>query len=453
MVARVIDVVLARSGVLLLLAFAASVPSILELYRTGRLTPWDYAVDRAHDAWLVRYSVLWKFMLMATPIGLLVLVSLAARRIGSRRVGAAVLLLTSCWAGVLLQPYVPYLYYYGRYLAADLVPLALILSAVVVAGLLRSGRRALGVTLIVLIVACSAPFALLQVGHVEGERLGIAAELARRLGPEDVVVFAGADDRVTLPLKVAYDQQLAVIPESELGTDPSGFLVDELHDLAAARGGRTFLALRQPAGGPGARLEIEGDFTMGWFSNTEHWRDQTFQSSSHEDLLLPSSAEETVEHWYVYEIGPEWFDRIACTGTIDMADPGDSSATLAGFGPVATGGRWISGRAEVGCVPAAGVRPSAVQLVVTASNPNATARRLAVSIDGIVVGEVALDDPAASATVRLPVPPGPAERMIITLSSTGTADPDGPAVDVPSAELTPDGPAWVAQIGAVTFEP
>ena len=279
-----------RSGVLLLLAFAASVPSILQLQRTGRLTPWDYRVDHTTDDWLVRYSVLWKFMLMATPVGFLVLLSLAARRSPSRRVGAAILLLASCWAGVLLQPYVPYLYYYGRYVVADLLPLALILCAVVIAGALRRGRRALGITVVALIVACSAPFALLQVGHLEGERVGIAAELARRVGPQDVVVFAGPDDRVTLPLKVAYDRQLAVIPQSELGTEPSGFLLEDLYDLVASVGGRTFLALRHPSTGPGARLEIQGDFTMGWFSNTEHWRDQTFQSSSRDGLLLPSTA-------------------------------------------------------------------------------------------------------------------------------------------------------------------
>ena len=307
-----IDRMLNWSPQLFLLTLAASVPSIVSLYQDGDLTPWTYAPLSTSDPWLIRYSALWRLMLFVSPVALATVCGAAFWRNRPRLVNAAILLLCVCWSAVLLQPYVPYLYYYGRYLISDVVPIVLILTAVILANAHARGRRALVYTAAGIVTIFGLVATVPQIGHREGEDPSFNQSLAELLDATDVIVFPMQDDRYLLPLRIAYDQHVLVVPstpEDALSTESQ--LLEEAYATAAKDGGRLFVARLSPADMPGWRLVTSITFAMYNFSNEEHWRDDTFQSKTPSNMFLPIDNDRRSQEWQIYEVDSLAFEDLS----------------------------------------------------------------------------------------------------------------------------------------------
>lgn len=422
---RITDATLHHAGVLLVIAMIASIPSIVALYRTGELTPWTFRINPDGDRWIIRFHAIWRFILMVSPVGFITLLAMAAWTRIPRRVGAALVLLSLCWCGVLLQPYVPYLYYYGRYLASDVLVLGLILCAVVVAHLVATRHGFVAALVGGAIVAWSLPFAALQIGHVESERIGFADQLASRMGKDDVVVFSEQDDRTLLPLRVAYDKKVFVLPQFTTGDELAGFLMRDLFIETRNRGGRVLVADRRLLTSAGLQPEMSGTLQMGWITDTEHWRNDTFQTTAAQRLFLPTRIESTQEFWYVYEVDATYFDGLDCDGPISLAPPAPGSVANSGFVGFDANGQWMSDTSAVGCEIVNGIRPTVG--VVTVSNALVTpdhTQRLVVSVDGMVVASADFAVDQTTASIEFKIPPGTSPTVVVSFSAPDATSPE-----------------------------
>lgn len=269
---------------LVLAALALSLPSIVELYQTGTMYPWGYAAPDG-DPLLFRFHSVYRLALFLSPVGFLAL--LAGPRILRRDActSAVCIGFAMLWTVALLRPYVPYLYYYGRYLVVDVLPLALLLVAKAAGDLDGRGMRRVAATVVCLTLAWSVLFSVVQLGHDEGDQVGDLEEVASLLADGDVVLMPDVDQRLVVPLRARYEASVFVLR----GVDEPISTVDTLRDFASARGGR--LLLLSPASGILGAVAVESTVSVDdcFLTNSDHFRDERSASAPLlvERLMLP----------------------------------------------------------------------------------------------------------------------------------------------------------------------
>ncbi|HCV22794.1 MAG TPA: hypothetical protein DGN59_04990 [Candidatus Latescibacteria bacterium] len=277
-------------------ALALSAWSIVGLYRTGVMNPWG-DLTPVGDPFLFRFHSLYRLMLFVSPFGMLGLLAapFALRR--NIRSGVLCTLFSMVWIVALTRPFAPYLYYYGRYLVVDLLPVALLLVAMVTVCIVDRGHRRLGHVLAALVLVWSAFFSFVQLGHTEGEPQSSIERLTRHFTEDDVLLLSVLDQRLIVPLRVG-DQASVFVIEEVAASVP---VILELRRLAEERGGRLLL-LTPSANQSRVRIPLATESLDDCFlTNTDHFRDFRHATApfSLQRLLLPVT---TLCNDHAYEI-------------------------------------------------------------------------------------------------------------------------------------------------------
>lgn len=271
----------------LLLAFGLSIWSTVTLYHGGVLYPWGDSVTSG-DPLIFRYHAMYRLMLFLSPFGFLAI--LAAPYLLRRTVRSGLLcgLFTILWVVALIRPYVPYLYYYGRYLVVDLLPLALLLVAMSIAGLKDRGFPILARFAVAGVLGWSLFFSFVQIGHTEGEPNQAFEHILENVDDEDILVLPELDQRLVVPLRVTYQSSVFVLD----GLVEPVSAIEELRELAEARRGRLVFLARDVYQNLQMRPFASESFNDCFLTNTDHYRDQRHLGSSIglARLLLPTSS-------------------------------------------------------------------------------------------------------------------------------------------------------------------
>lgn len=410
---RFAERLLRASPWLLCAALLLSAVSIFQLYRTGVMPPWGYRVP-IDDVFLIRYSALFRLALFATPVALCVVVSFVAWRDRPKLVNAATLLLAVCWTAMLFQPYVPYLYYYGRYLVADTLPLTIALAAIGISRLAQSGRVALYRVLVVAVVAMMLPFSALQLGRTEGDDAAFARDVGSELQRNDVFVIAASNDSIYASLRIAFDDNVMVLQDGQTAGEFYGFLLRDLAQATWQRGGRLVLALPQQSSAPGLLPIAETHFQVGYLTNGEHWRDgSAFHSDSAENMLLPVAFRSSRQAWFLYEVQSAYFSTLNCD-TPGQLEETDRALGTWGFWPAEVGGRWTTQSAAFRCDVGDESAPKMVAIRISrAFASSERPQRLSVRVNGVerIAITARADGPVPD--IMVPIPPSPMQLTTV----------------------------------------
>lgn len=427
-------------------ALAASLVSIVELYRTGQMPPWGYSVPKGIDPFLFRYSVLYRLMLFASPFALgLVVAGPFVLRTRSMMVQLLAAFVALSWAGILLRPYTPYLYYYGRYLVVDMLPGVLLLASIILADIGRRFRRKIAAVLTVCIVAYSLVFSGLQLGHAESEDPRFFDDMAAVIHPEDVVVFPYMPQQVVAALRITYGRSVFVLAASEANQAIDVDVLAELSALASSRGGRLLYATQQGTASPGGPPLSTTVFTDSFMTNTDHFRnDGLAYPRAPRRLLLPTKWLSYDVMWDVFDISGGRFLE-PCGGSLDMARDGGMPYGMTGFSQPEPHGRWTDGDdASFECL-VTGSRPTAIEVTMSGFvAPTVPRQRVRLAVDGGPPLEVTLDVEHDETTVAVPVPPGEEPLIRLDLELLDATSPTEAGLGADARELG-------VSVSAITF--
>lgn len=388
---RVLEWFVLRGGWWFLLALLASLVSFVRLYQSGAMPPFPWGLD-VKDPWLFRYHALYRLALFLSPVGLLVVVfRMLDRPMNEGLRGLLFLFLATSWLVVLLQPWVPYLYYYGRYLAGEILPYSLIALGGGLAAWFDQGRRKAAGVAIILVAAYQLFFSFAQFRFVESELPRTFDGFAAHIRDNDVVLAIGMDDRLLVPLRVSHGFgifALGKLDQSEYVVN--GYLVD-LQRLATNRGGRLLVvsALESPV--RIGNLLGGAYFRNSFFSNGEHIREGNVQVTNDlQSLTLPVRSVQRNSRWVFYDATSVDFDNLRypkfCAGTMSLHSGGDlppSVFSLSGFSHPEEQGRWTDGnQAEIRCRLKEGGRPKILKINALAYVPADRSQRVVISING-----------------------------------------------------------------------
>ena len=298
---------------LLIGALALSAWSIAGLYRTGVMYPWGDPTP-VGDPFSFRFHSLYRLMLFVSPFGMLALLAtpFALRR--NVRSGVLCAFFSVLWVVALTRPFVPYLYYYGRYLVVDLLPVALLVVAMVTACIVDQGYRRLGHVLAASVLAWSAFFSFVQLGHTEGEPGSSVERFTRHFAENDVLLLSVFDQRLIVPLRASEQASVFVIEE----VAGSASVISDLRRFAGERGGRLLL-LTASANQSRVSLPLATESLDDCFlTNTDHFRDYRHATApfSLQRLLLPIT---TLCNDHTYEIHDVSDLRTGTSGLIQAA--------------------------------------------------------------------------------------------------------------------------------------
>ena len=289
---------------LVLAALALSIKTLVELYQTGIMYPWDYPTPSGSNALLFRFHILYRLLLFISPIGFLFLILgpwLWKKK--SLAFSVACIFFSLVWIVTLTRPYTPYLYYYGRYLVVDILPIALFFVAVAGIDLYNSSRKWLGTTAVVAILAWSTLFSVLQLGNTEGESNQTLEAFAEEVTEEDVLVVSIVDQRFIVPMRVAFERSVFVLED----VDSSPEVINELHAIAEERGGRLLLGVLQGLPQPELAPVSEVPFDDCLMTNSDHFRGQIHMNTPalHQSLILPYTWQCHETTYTFYDLGAE----------------------------------------------------------------------------------------------------------------------------------------------------
>lgn len=260
----------------------------------------------------IKYSLLYRLLLIASP---LLVVYLLVPRLQLAIANARVLYLTLFFAGAWLitlawVPTLPYLYYHGRYISAEVLPSLIMLASITLASQLRAGARARRWAVVV--IAGTAVYGLLwsgaQLGEIESDRPEFVAEIDRQVGPRDLLIVAaneiGAD--VATPLRTYLGKNLFYIGE-ELARKPR-----EVENVIASLLERRGVAydrvlLLSPPTGHRYKLDLEQRSTVhyesSFFTNGERAYQSAWRIYPHwPSFLLPAKNVTIRRDFALYEV-------------------------------------------------------------------------------------------------------------------------------------------------------
>jgi hypothetical protein len=201
-----------HAALLLFIALALSLFSILRLYREGINSA---AIDSKSYPLMFQFSTLHVLMLFISPTLLLMLLVLPFMRIKFQRVQILpILFLTTTWLVILYDVrYLFPLYYYGRYLCSEMVPYSLILCGIILSILFNEAKwKRIAIVITSMTVVYFAVYSVVQIGHPQTEDPRFLYQLDRVVGNNDVIIFDNRirlDGRIlTTPLKLYFDKQV-----------------------------------------------------------------------------------------------------------------------------------------------------------------------------------------------------------------------------------------------------
>lgn len=364
---------------LLPVALLASLPSIVNLYKHGQMPPFSFSVPTGDDIWLIRYHVLYRLGLMLSPIGLIILFAVPFFRISwTSKARLFLLFLSTVWLSILLQPWIPYLYYYGRYLVSEMVPYSLVLMSGVLSFLISS-RKEIGRMLLFLIGLYFLSFSILQYNKQESDDLDFYNETLRYITKRDVVLASGLDGRQYVPLRVTYG--LSVFPltnrQGELIPVKSE-TIEKLQVFAEHRGGYLILLNTNLNSQENVKKLAHLTFYDRFLTNGEHIRIGVsfYAKELLSRLFLPVTYKTNKNEYGLYELDKRDIGHLfnnECVSELNLTNAGAIYIQgLTGFSPPESHGRWSDGEtASYKCrVPRRGWLPKKAVLEVMAFAPN-----------------------------------------------------------------------------------
>lgn len=287
-------------------AMLLAIPSVLSLYAGEPMYPWGYRVPVGVDSLVIRYHVGYRLALFTSPILFAVAVfGGLGRSVRNKGTGLLYIFAAICFSGVLLRPTVPYLYYYGRYLAVDILPAFLLLGSVILVTWTASKKRMIrfvaGATVAV-VIGYSLLFSSIMLGKHEGEDAGFFTAVAEEVTKNDVVLFSTTSQQVMVPLKARYELNIVALDNLQQGTT-SDQVIDTFRPIAKKRGGRLLLMAPSGNGFINGNLLREFKFTDRYFTNTDHFRgDGLLYLESRRRVLLPTRWQSGSVTWQLFEI-------------------------------------------------------------------------------------------------------------------------------------------------------
>ncbi len=376
---------------LLPIVLLASLPSIFHLYQHGQMHPFSFSVPTGGDIWLIRYHALYRLGLMLSPIGLIILFAVPFFRIAwTPKARLFILFLSTVWLSILLQPWVPYLYYYGRYLASEMVPYSLILLSSVISILLSSAHhvKTIGRIMFFLIGLYFLAFSIIQYNKQESEELGFYNETLKYISKRDVVLASGLSDQQYVPLRITYG--LSIFPL----TDPQGKpipippeMLMRLGKLADSKGGRLLVLTSSQFKQDGASKLTHLTFNSRFITNGEHILQNGIHSGgSLSALFLPAHSEAGTTEYGLYQIDARKVDILLgnnCVPELNLTEGVDPVIGLYGFSIPEGHGRWSDGdHAGYKCkLPLRWSLPSKLTLELMAFTPNDHKQKIIASVN------------------------------------------------------------------------
>jgi hypothetical protein len=279
-----------------------SVPSIISLYQGVSMAPWGYRVPSDVDAWVIRYHYIYRLALFTSPWLLLVaVVTHLFRPVRNRNTAGLFLFVSICMAGVQLRPYVPYLYYYGRYLIVDVLPAILLLGAISLVEIWNR-RRVVAAICGVATVSYFLLFSIVLVGKREGENTKFYDEIAEEVSQRDVLLVSSISQQVIVPLRVMFEIPVLAVPAAETGFDKN-LLITTFEKVAKSRDGKLYYLVVAGSGPPGVTPIRTFEFDDAFFTNTDHFRgDGLAYLSSRNRLVLPFRWWHARVSWELYDL-------------------------------------------------------------------------------------------------------------------------------------------------------
>jgi len=398
---------------LLVVAFIASVPSVFSLYRTGAMPPFWMALD-TNDNWLIRYHVIYRLIIIISPVSFIVLLIAPLLRNNWRvEVLFCFLFVSTVWIAVLLQPWVPYLYYYGRYLVSEMVPYSLILVAGVL-GSVYSGKKSKFILFSVIIITIYfVGYSFSQYGKIESELPGSYRDVLKHVSRHDVVLthaLSGADQ---VPFRLAYGLNIFPITDHRAAQLPLQFdTITRLEKAAKAEGGSLFLLTPSDYNSKGitfvSQLNIENRF----ISNGEHLLGGEIQvGNGARRFLLPSKQYHSASRKLrLYRLDVASYKALfvhRCSAEVDLALGGALYIDgLTGFSGPDVGGRWTDGtHASYTCKFPENISflPNKIRLEMAAFAPGLYRQRAIISVNGKYHQTVTLEKSDHTQIVTIPL--------------------------------------------------
>jgi hypothetical protein len=433
-----------RGGWWFLLALLASLVSLMRLYQTGAMPPFSWVLD-VHDPWLFRYHALYRLSLFLSPVGLLVLVfGLLVKRENVKLRGLLMLFLSTSWLVVLFQPWIPYLYYYGRYLAGDVLPYSLIALGGGVAGWSDHGRRKFAWLVFILIAAYQLFFSFAQFRFVESDIEQTFEGFAAHVRDNDIVLAIGMDDRLLVPLRISHGISIFSHRLQNQSEHLDNRVLLKLQGLARKRGGRLLIvsALEYPV-----RIgELLGgaSFKNSFFSNGEHIREGRMQwINNFQPLLLPVRRIQRDSIWLFYNATSVNLDNLDyadfCDVPLNFYSGGNfplSTFSVSGFSQPEEHGRWTVGnQAEIRCRMKEGQRPEMIRINALAFVPVDTSQRVTISVNGGKGHEFIFEGPQVYSDLLIPVDAWNEDKLDILISLKDARSPADVGLSVDSRKL------------------
>lgn len=292
-----------KGGFLLMpLALLISIPSILSLYRGIPMYPWGYHVPIDVDNWVIRYHYLYRLGLFTSPWLLLIAaISYMFKPVRNKNTLGLLLFVSICLIGVQFRPYVPYLYYYGRYLIVDVLPGVLLLGSIALVDLWRR-RRVIAAIFGISTLAYFLLFSFVQLGKREGENSKFYSEISALVSTRDVLLVSSTSQQVIVPLRATFEIPTLAIPSPDSGFD-ANFVVDKFNEVAKSRKGKLFYLVVSGSGPKGITPLKTVEFDDGFFTNTDHYRGDGYANlNSRSRLLLPFRWWHARVSWELYDM-------------------------------------------------------------------------------------------------------------------------------------------------------
>ena len=449
-VINVLLMMLRAAPYLLALSFLAAVPSVFSFASDGRLSPFPFEIPLNEDPWVFRYHIAYRFMLMVSPIGAVMLLFMWWRNY-DWPVLARVLMLfvASCWLLQLLQPAIPYLYYYGRYLVGEILPYSLLLVAGALAVLL--GRvRWLGGLALISTIAYSLGFSIPQVGKIEGDDGRWFTEVKRTVG-SGMVVLVDGDERVSTGLSIYQDLDVFPLSYDELSSMWLSGSWKKLVDVAMSQGRPVWVLARGSQLGPTSSTQKElPPFRNAFFDNGENLRNAgVYNPSTLMRMFLPYRNVEKVESYGLSQLADASDLDNICRREFSMKEPVLKPLVgLSGFGMPESHGTWTIGkRASFVCVLPAGGEYKRAIVQMTPYLPPGHKQQVVIRVNGARLFDQTYDSESVVEPIDIRLPdPDKHERYTIEFDM-----PD--AISPQQAGQSADGRVLGVSVKSIRFLP
>ena len=286
----------------LVVVLIVSIPSIIALYKGIPMYPWDYSVPSDIDRWVIRYHFLYRLALFTSPwLFITTIVMVSVSKVREKNHSGLILFVLICLGGVHLRPYVPYLYYYGRYLIVDLLPAFLLLGSVSLVNL-WSKRRALSLMCGILSVSYFLFFSLVLVGKREGDRSEFFTEVSSVVSGRDVLLLGTSSQLLLLPLRTTFGIPTLGIPTPDTGIQQD-VLIEKFKEVAKIRHGSLYYLAMAGSGIDGMKPLRSFEYDDSFLTNTDHFRGKSLlHPKSLSRLLLPYQWEHSSVTWELYDL-------------------------------------------------------------------------------------------------------------------------------------------------------